>query len=167
MAEAAIGTASSDRIKGGVAANVQTGMPLYCKERAGASGTLTGDIAGPVTLDTEFFGGRWGDAQSAYTHFHTILPPNSPNCSNGAGLEGQFIYTASSYHTGGCNVVLADASTHFISDTIDPGHLDQVPKNPDGSDYANNWWWWHRGPSIYGVWGSLGSRQGKESVSVP
>jgi len=166
MAEAAIGTlgGASNRIRGGIAANVQTGPPLLCKERGGANGTLIGAVAGS---GTEYNGGRWGDSQSAYTHFHTILPPNSPSCSNSDGIENQFIYTASSYHTGGCNMVLADASTHFISDTIDSGRLDQVPKNPDGSDYANNWWWWHRGPSIYGIWGSLGSRQGKESATIP
>ncbi|MCL2347143.1 MAG: DUF1559 domain-containing protein [Planctomycetaceae bacterium] len=169
MAEMAIGPAgATNRIKGGVAANVETGPPQRCKERGGANGTLTGDfVVPPAQYPNEVLGRRWGDAQSAYTHVHTILPPNAPSCSNGTSLEGQFIYTASSYHTGGCNVVMADGSTHFVSDTIDSGHLDQVPKNPDGSNYPNNWWWWHKGPSIYGVWGSLGSRLGKESVALP
>jgi len=166
MAEAVIGPLGgpSNRVKGGIAANVQTGPPSLCKEREGANKSLIGDVAGG---GTEIFGRRWGDSQSAYTHFHTILPPNSPNCSNYGGIESQFIFAASSHHTGGCNVVFADGSTHFISETIGVRNLDILPKNPDGSDLPNNWWWWYRGPAIYGVWSELGSRQGKESVSWP
>jgi len=166
LAEMAIGPdgGPSDKIKGGIAGNVQADAPIHCKDRAGANGTLLGDAVGS---GTESNGRRWGDSQSAYTHFHTILPPNSPSCSNGGGVEGQFIYAASSYHPGGCNVALADAGTRFVSETISVKNLDQVPKSPDGTDLPNNWYWWYRGPAIYGVWSELGSRQGKESASLP
>ena len=166
LAEAAIGPdgGPSNRVRGGVAANVQADAPIHCKNRAGANKTLTGGVAGG---GTEIFGRRWGDSQSAYTHVHTILPPNSPNCSNGGGIEGQFIFAASSYHPGGCNVAFADCATRFISETISVKNLDQVPLNPDGSALPNNWYWWYRGPAIYGVWSELGSRMGKESASLP
>ncbi len=58
------------------------------------------------------------------------------------------MYTAASQHTGGVNAAMADGSVRFISDSIDAGNqgLPQVLS----------------GPSPYGVWGALGSRDGGE-----
>ena len=86
------------------------------------------------------------------TGFNTIFPPNGPNCrANRAGVFGNFrggIYSASSYHPGGCQVVLVDGSVQFISETIDTGDLTLTGVTS--------------GPSPYGVWGGLGSRSGGE-----
>ncbi len=59
------------------------------------------------------------------------------------------ICSAQSYHPGGVNVVMADGSIHFISETIDTGDL-TAPQPISGQ------------PSPYGVWGALGSRDGGE-----
>ena len=166
LTEAAIGPdgGPSNRIKGGVTGNVQADAPIHCKNRAGSNGTLLGDTLGS---GTEIFGRRWGDSQSCYTHVHIVLAPNSPSCGSAGTLEGgQFLYAASSYHPGGCNVAFADAGTRFVPETISVKNLDQVPLNPDGSALPNNWYWWYRGPAIYGVWSELGSRQGGESASL-
>jgi prepilin-type processing-associated H-X9-DG protein len=52
--------------------------------------------------------------------------------------------TASSRHPGGVNALMGDGSTRFISQTI----------NSVG------------GTSGYGIWGALGTRSGKESVTL-
>ena len=105
---------------------------------------------------------RWWDCMNAYSQFHTCLPPNSPSCANGGGQQEDPLVSASSYHTGGVNVCLMDGSVRFISETISTTNLDQIPPVD-----ANGQWHTYRGASIYGVWGSIGSRTGGESVAVP
>jgi len=93
--------------------------------------------------------------------FHTVLPPNSPNCSNGD--PGPYfndrdwgVFSASSNHTGGVNVALFDGSVTFVSDTVNnvtPG----LPADRPGQRLA--------GASDYGIWGGMGTPDGGESVS--
>jgi len=71
---------------------------------------------------------------------------------------------ASSEHTGGVNTLLGDGSVTFISDTISTTNLDLTPAD-FGADSNNPQW--YNGPSIYGVWGSLGTISGGESVTLP
>ena len=91
-------------------------------------------------------GGRnWlhGDyATSRYTH---IMPPNSRSCTHGSGNltaipvnEQGAATTASSNHSGGVNMAMADGSTHFVADSVDPI-----------------------------VWQAAGSRDGEETVGDP
>ncbi|MFH5802865.1 DUF1559 domain-containing protein [Alienimonas sp. DA493] len=95
----------------------------------------------------------WNMAYTEYSGFHTVGPPNGPSCA--ADTEwyfrrGRGLYAAGSYHTGGVQVALCDGSVQFISDTIDTGDL--TATNPTF------------GPSPYGTWGALGTRNGGEVV---
>jgi len=96
-------------------------------------------------------GYSWAEGAAGPAMFTTILPPNRPSC----GLEGteavNGIYSVGSQHVLGAQVLMADASTRFISDNIDTGDLSQ-PFLPSSS----------RDPSPYGVWGALGSATGGE-----
>ena len=86
------------------------------------------------------------DGRGFNNGFNTILQPNHPSCYDWYGV----IYaSASSFHTGGANVVLMDGSVTYASDTIDTGdpNADQV----------------RSGQSDYGVWGAMGSPSGGES----
>jgi len=53
----------------------------------------------------------------------------------------------------------------FVSETVDCGNIGALPVAPlipgvtDAKDYT--------GPSIYGIWGSLGTIRGGESVGIP
>lgn len=60
------------------------------------------------------------------------------------------IESAQSYHPGGVNVVMADGSSRFISETIDTG--DPTASNPISGQ-----------PSPYGIWGALGTKAGGET----
>ncbi|TVS20207.1 MAG: DUF1559 domain-containing protein [Planctomycetaceae bacterium] len=97
---------------------------------------------------------RWNDGRFAFVGFHTILAPNSPSCSRPDGNihdADWILSTATSQHPGGVNVMFADGSVRFITETINTGNLSAA--------YPTS------GPSPYGVWGALGSRSGGEAVS--
>jgi prepilin-type processing-associated H-X9-DG protein len=95
--------------------------------------------------------------------FSTILPPNSPSCSSGetrTWISTNNIISASSFHSGGANTAFADASVHFIAETIDsqtpgltPSALNQNTKDINGA-------------SPFGVWGALGSCSGSDRGSL-
>ncbi len=122
------------------------------------------DAANPAYYDssvttTEMRGRSWQHGASAYTAFQTILPPNSPSCLSGWRVnEGYF--SATSFHSGGVNIVLADGSVRFISETIDCGNLDYVVASAADTDETKKE---PHGVSPFGIWGALGSVNGGET----
>jgi prepilin-type N-terminal cleavage/methylation domain-containing protein len=110
-------------------------------------------------------GGMLFDSRPAIAGFQTILPPNGPACTAAANAGGgnasagcAGIFPPSSAHTGGVNVGLADGSCRFVSETINCGnsadwHVAPLPLTSP------------QGPSVYGVWGALGTRDGGESAT--
>jgi prepilin-type N-terminal cleavage/methylation domain-containing protein/prepilin-type processing-associated H-X9-DG protein len=99
------------------------------------------------------FGSRWADGRGP-SSFSTILPPNSPSCSGAAlDYDARMMVSASSDHTGGVNVGLADGSVQFVSDTTSSGTLTDTTTPVNG------------GTSPFGVWGAMGSINGSESVA--
>ncbi|MDR2704929.1 MAG: DUF1559 domain-containing protein, partial [Planctomycetaceae bacterium] len=95
-------------------------------------------------------------ASPSISGFHTVLPPNSLSCSSagiGNYLENWGIFSAQSYHSGGVITSFFDGSVSFISDTINCG-------NSSAAQVLI-------GKSEFGVWGALGTPEGKESVSKP
>jgi prepilin-type processing-associated H-X9-DG protein len=141
---------STRRAKGGIAMAVSPRTPAACRAKLGADSTLTDPWAG-----TTIFGFRWGHGRPNFTTFFTVMPPNTLSCSwdalTAGNSEANTLANAASYHTGGVNAALADGSVRFISDTINVENTDTVAgPNPSG-------------PSAYGVWGALGTRDGGES----
>ncbi len=110
----------------------------------------TGEYLPDVVLNPYHGGVRWNDGSAEFTGFTTVLPPNSPSCyEDGSNTPG--IFSASSRHVGGVNVLLADGAVRFISQTINAGNA-AVPEQMSG-------------PSPYGVWGALGTMNGGEVIS--
>jgi prepilin-type N-terminal cleavage/methylation domain-containing protein/prepilin-type processing-associated H-X9-DG protein len=98
-----------------------------------------------------FFGGLWSDGQAERVGFNTILPPNAPGCvsdSNQNADSQQSLLPPASYHPNGVNALIADGSVRFITQNINAGDLAKPPVQS--------------GKSPYGVWGALGSTDGRE-----
>jgi len=152
MAERCFGSSATRRIKGYFANNVSAAntSPIVCL--ATASGGFY--LPTQSVMESRAVGVEWFDGHPAFTGFNTVLPPNSASCSRDAwGDTGGGVFSASSEHPGGVNVLLGDGSVRMISDSINTGDLSR----PEVTS----------GYSPYGVWGALGSKDGGESVSAP
>ncbi|MDR3199608.1 MAG: DUF1559 domain-containing protein [Planctomycetaceae bacterium] len=122
--------------------------PKSCMDVREGNGYVT--TGGGIQKDAHF-GTRWADGRGP-SSFSTILPPNSPSCSGiGLSYDARMLVSASSYHTAGVNVSLADGSVQFVSETIDSGTI-TATTTPRAD-----------GESPFGVWGALGSINGSES----
>jgi len=144
------GSRASVRVVEGTAKNIAglTTNPNACRA------TANGDKYQDPSIVKGRTGWRWTDGQIEKIGFTTVLPPNSPSCIQGSDDNGDGVNTvmsANSYHPGGANVLRADGSVSFISETIDTGNLSAAPVSS--------------GNSPYGVWGALGSKNGGEVVS--
>lgn len=151
MAERVIGSGDKRSVKGYFANNVPglNVSPINCLVRASAGRYL------PTVsvMEARAVGVQWYDGYPAFTGVCTILPPNSPSCSNENWGDAWGVFSASSFHTGGVNVLMADGSVHFVSQSVDTGNLSLPPVTS--------------GLSPYGVWGALGSMSGGEVASLP
>jgi len=146
---------NGNHVLGGVSAiSGSLSNPAQCLTMRNADGTLTnyGGNAGAV-------GAAWSYGGTPYTFFCTVLAPNSPSCNELWGFNCTWercggVMPAQSYHPGGVNVGMADASCRFVSETIDTGNLTAAQVSGETA-------------SPYGVWGALGSRSGGETKTLP
>ncbi|MGL4595115.1 MAG: DUF1559 domain-containing protein, partial [Thermoguttaceae bacterium] len=153
---------------------VGAGMVLLPAETASfinVPGVVLGHVQGKeilsASLDTTTgtFGrcGSFAIGAGLTIGFQTILPPNSPSATDGgnwARHDCASIMSSSSYHVGGVNVTLCDGSVRFINETINSlssGLTWTTAKDPEGNKTL--------GPSPFGIWGALGSKDGGESAA--
>jgi hypothetical protein len=142
---------------------VEIGLYTMLADAKGTGANLNSDT-GKVNTIVEYSGKRWIDGALIYTGFVTLLPPNGPAPLSAApslgDTEGQAaVVTASAFHPGGVNAVLADGAVKFYSDTTD---ATTCYNTNTGATYSKAY---SSGKSSHGVWGALGSRNGGESVS--
>jgi len=123
------------------------GSPNNCFTR------VSGNYIKSGVNSTRASGLNWAQGAVGLVGFNTVLPPNAPSCTDispGVTSIDKAVLPPTSYHTGGVNVLLVDGAVRFASQNIDTGNL--------GTQQPTS------GPSKYGVWGSLGSRDGGEAV---
>ncbi len=157
MAETLNAIKSGDRaiaggvIQWGVTPGASGGSPSNCVQTRDTNDMFsfqsTYSMASGITRGYLFQHGYPGA-----TIFQTILPPNSPSCGGGLYASGNGYYSASSSHSGGVNVLRADASVTFVADTVNCGNQNWTGSEPTGV-------------SPFGVWGGMGSINGHETVS--
>ncbi|BBO33324.1 hypothetical protein PLANPX_2936 [Lacipirellula parvula] len=101
------------------------------EDTADQSYTSCTSIANPgVLTGTSQFccGGRnWLHGDYSTSRYNHLMPPNSRSCTHGSGgltavpvNEQGTATTASSNHKGGVNLAMADGSTRFVADGVDP-----------------------------------------------
>ena len=155
IAEFARGSLDNARLVTGTARDVHAqndlrDTPGICSAERG-----NGAFYRDSTVVDGFHGDRWADFSGQRSAINTVLPPNGPSCCTGGGNGGNCLTSliaATSYHTGGVNILRVDGSVQFITDSIDTG-------NP-GLRAPNS------GASPYGIWGALGTKDGSEVVGA-
>jgi len=195
VSEVVVGIEGGERdTKRGVAINGGTetlnlggstgGIPADCA-MVRVSGNQISDNYAILTSWTK--GSRWLDARSIYSLYKAALPPNSPSCVQGAEASGEWevvmcpnLISASSYHTGGVNVCLADGAVRFVSDSVDCGDINSKLGTALSDANATGYSWptgdaraleraeghWWMGESTYGVWGAMATPCHGESKSL-
>lgn len=116
------------------------------------------DVADP-TLSAQhgwYITGNWGD-----TLVSTFYPPNAHR-SVAIGAVPAQMYSASSLHPGGLNVLLGDGSVRFIKETIQSWPHDTLTGEPLGAVLHAGGWWDNTPPA--GVWQALSTRSGGELI---
>lgn len=115
-----------------------------------------------------YIGGNWAMGRMTPCGFMTTLPPNSASCSaTQTQTDSRALISASSYHPGGANVALVDASVRMVSDGINCGSA----RTMSNADYLaliaptnNRPWENFIGASPWGVWGAMGTINGAEQI---
>jgi prepilin-type processing-associated H-X9-DG protein len=116
----------------------------------------TGHYAAATKLSSLGRGSSWADGGAGPGMVNTILPPNSASCAVGGNIAVDGFYSASSLHTGGVNVAMADGSVQFISQNIDCNSLDARPLQ------SETWSREEQRRSPFGIWGALGTVGGDD-----
>lgn len=142
-------------VRAGVATEIE-GIEVAPQGTRNLSG---GDFVGTGQQLLDMSGMMWANGRLPFGGVTTVLPPNAPAALGPAGAviggRPRFdwgVIPPSSFHPGGVNLLLADGSARFVSETIDTGNL-MVAEATEG-------------PSEYGTWGALGSIQGEELVEL-
>lgn len=147
VSERAFSNSTNDLI-GSVAVNISglRSNPAACLTTRSGTSYKSGTTISRRT------GMSWGHGGPSISGFNTILPPNSPACSVFKWAGNWGIFPPTSRHTSGVQVLMGDGSVRFVSDNIDSGNSSAaIPTS---------------GPSPYGVWGALGTKDGGEAVSA-
>jgi prepilin-type N-terminal cleavage/methylation domain-containing protein len=149
MSERVVGTLGDNKNARAWVAQGVTGYdtnPSVCRALA-----TSGRYASTQSIMRTDFSNMWSDGSVHCAAFSTVLPPNSASCGHCTNYVDWELVSATSMHEGGVHVLMTDGAVRFVSENIDAGN--QTAANVSS------------GPSPYGVWGALGTREGAETVA--
>jgi prepilin-type N-terminal cleavage/methylation domain-containing protein/prepilin-type processing-associated H-X9-DG protein len=108
--------------------------------------TFNGTMYTSGTVSSWPSGSLWAFGHPHWAAVTTVLPPNGPSCYQGGYNPSSAwgIFTPSSRHTGGVQVLMADGAIRYISNSINCGNYGMGAT-----------------PS-FGIWGALGTIAGSE-----
>ena len=140
-------------LDGAMATDVDQGgrrNPSLCLASVDGQGRYTANVE---TTGGRLSGNRAYDGAPPFTAVNTIIAPNGPSCKHGNdnAHDRDGVFTMSSKHPGGAQVVMGDGRVLFISESVDTGDLTAAPVTS--------------GESPYGLWGALGTVSGGELIS--
>jgi prepilin-type N-terminal cleavage/methylation domain-containing protein/prepilin-type processing-associated H-X9-DG protein len=124
---------------------------------------------GGTTFADEIAGGedrrglKWALARGLHGAVTTISTPNSELCMRNGGPGHSFnegVLPPSSRHQGGVHVLMGDGAVKFITDAIEAGNQQSAMVGAAAPLLAPG------SKSPYGLWGSLGTRASKETIST-
>ncbi|KAA5537997.1 DUF1559 domain-containing protein [Roseiconus nitratireducens] len=134
---------------------VRNYAPNDCKQFLDPARPRFWDQTNNVVGANQGRGFLWAEHRPNFSGFFTAAPPNSEICSEqNAGNSGW--YAASSRHQGGAHILMADGAVIFMTDSVESG---------DQNALALNAYRTPGGESPYGLWGALGTRAAKETIS--
>ncbi len=130
---------------------------MFASEKALATFDQLDRIKPGVAAERGWYtSGNLGD-----TLFATFFPPNAYR-RTWLGALNAWLYSASSLHPGGVNILMGDGSVRFIDENIDSWASDPLTGQPVGAT-KNPGGWWENLPSP-GIWQALGTRAGGEVI---
>ena len=143
----------------GDTAQVQNNPDTYCDQWINPTQPMRW-LGAPGVWSAAQRGFRWADAYPWATAMTTILGPNKELCTN-KNSGNDYVAPPSSYHQGGCHVLMGDGAVVFVTDSIDTGagatNGGMVRHNGNGAQRQGS-------QSPFGLWGALGTRASKEVV---
>ncbi len=116
-------------------------------------------FAGEIATPEDRRGLKWALDRGLQGAFNTILPPNSELCMVTHSFNTG-IMPPSSRHQGGCHVLMGDGAVKFITDSIEAGNNGSAHVGEGGVRLRSG------EKSPFGLWGALGSRGAKETISA-
>lgn len=156
-AEAASIQPTANKSIRGEVLNKRYNIPSDCQNARDPKNSLEYDSSKGNTTDQGGRGYLFQNGINQYNSFQTILPPNSPSCADSCNNSG--FRSATSYHSGGVNVVFADGAVRFISDTIECGNQNFDFTTDTSKEISS-------GTSPFGVWGAYGTISGGETKAL-
>jgi prepilin-type processing-associated H-X9-DG protein len=92
---------------------------------------VSSSARGPRTVT---LGQYWGVGLPILTLGNTVMGPNPkvPNCAFLNSYNSGGMFTLSSYHPGGANILMGDGSVHFLKDSIAPAVLWAIGSTAQG-----------------------------------